>query len=519
MKRKRLLLVLILITMFSVNSVLADGGFVIQDKDMWRMFDEGQQYCAINYKDGVQNMILTVDTAEELTGDRAVWIFPVPAKPDKVDINVIKGFPDFYGNDLEEEADHSLNEAYLLMSASQIYPFPFFFVFFGVMSPSHLSTGRRLLQGTKSDNGGVTVHERIEKMGLTTELVSASNSDAFTDYLVSQDLALPGDFKAILDEYIGQDYAFVVSWISDIAEFKRVQATDDNYYPGRRPGNTVGVFISFPTEKMYYPLKPTSVYEEQVVPAVIYVMNHVKPGLYDEIKKYTTVDYFFAYSYSPVELSDFFFGQKKITNLDYTKIKIEAPSRYLSQDLWIENEPPKKVIVYKSMVKNTFWWGLMIFILISCFSSLIAGMFLFKDDNPSPLKFFFFGLFNLLTLAGLWIAAYVKNIDYKFTQKEHSVFQRVNLSKGKKAAIIIPLIILTIYVLLIPISLVLELQDILFPLLYSFLMFFILLPLLIFLPLVLWGSYRHKNVLWFNLLFAGVFFILLIISRILLAVI
>ncbi|MBW2991514.1 hypothetical protein KY348_07490 [Candidatus Woesearchaeota archaeon] len=537
MKKAVLFVVLLLVFLSCFTSVLADGGFVIHDKDIWRMFDEEQQYCAINYKDGVQNMILTVDTAQELIGDKAVWIFPVPANPEEVDINIIKGFPEFLGSNLEDEAENSMSEAFLTMSATQIYPLPFFFVFFGVMSPSAFRASKGLL-GEGTDEG-VTVYESIEKMGLTTELISAVNEQAFTNYLVSKDLALPGEFKSILEEYIGHDYAFVVSWISDVWEFRNAQksASGYPYYNRKTAGNTVGVFISFPTDNMYYPLIPTSVYGEKIVPAVIYVMDYVEPEIYDNIRSSAEIDYFFTYRFTaPKDLKPFFKGYEtksakyyprydsgssegfEIADLKYTKIKISAPSNALTQDLWIKDEAPKKIIVYESIINRIFWWGLIIFIVLSCLASLIAGIIVFRKDSPSLLRFFFFGLFNLLTLIGVWVAAYFKEVDHKFTDKKQAVYQSLTLSRGKITAIAIPIIFFIILVLLIPLSILLDIESLLLP----FILFpfgILLFPFLIFIPLILWGAYKHKKVLAFNLVFTGIFLGLLIISRIILAII
>ncbi|MBW3000875.1 DUF2330 domain-containing protein, partial [Candidatus Woesearchaeota archaeon] len=251
MKKTLSIIIILLICFLILPSALADGGFFIKihDEDIWRLFDEEQQFCAINYKDGVQHMILTIDTAEKVQGDQAVWIFPVPADPKQVDINILKGFPELFGKDLERLAENSISQAYTLMSISQIYPFPF--AYFGTLSPGAFRAGS---MEKSLDAEGVTVYERIEKMGLTTELVGALDSQSLENYLTSKDLKLPPEFTLILDEYIGKHYVFVITWISDVHEFRNSQAdVEYDYYYRRRTGNTVGVFISFPTPKIYYP--------------------------------------------------------------------------------------------------------------------------------------------------------------------------------------------------------------------------------------------------------------------------
>ncbi|MDY6966145.1 MAG: hypothetical protein SVM80_09305 [Halobacteriota archaeon] len=126
----------------------------------------------------------------------------------------------------------------------------------------------------------ITIHEHIEKMGLVTELVTAEDGRAFYDYLTDKGLDLPSDSRSVFDGYIGEEYTFVVSWIFDVEKFKEESATEDMY---GRTINTVGVFIKFPTDKIYFPLKPTSVYGSREVPILIYLMSHVTPKLYTKI--------------------------------------------------------------------------------------------------------------------------------------------------------------------------------------------------------------------------------------------
>jgi len=64
-----------------VHSAYADGMFYkrYSDNIMWELQNVGQQLCAINYESGLEKMLLYVDL-KDLQGEKAVWIFPVPAK-------------------------------------------------------------------------------------------------------------------------------------------------------------------------------------------------------------------------------------------------------------------------------------------------------------------------------------------------------------------------------------------------------------------------------------------------------
>jgi len=526
--RTRIVLMLLIVCLLVLPSAFADGGFFIRDKDMWRLFTEEQQYCAINHKDGVQRMILTIDTADELVGDKAVWIFPVPAAPESTKIYIIKGFPFLAGYDLDEQADKDISSAYWGMVASQVYTFPFALL---------LSRGGFMMLGSGaarlSDKGyleGVTVYETIEKMGLTTELVSATDADSFSKYAAKNKLTLPDNFESILKYYIGKDYSFVVSWISNISSFRDAQQIDGpRAFYRSSVGNTAGVFITFPTDKLYYPLKPTSVYGDKVVPAVIYVLDHVQPELYEGIRKNAEINYFYASServpddmmefYKGYEVSFFQGGINTINNISYTKIKINASANALTDDLWMNKTAPKKIVVLKSIINHSFLWGLMIFLLISMISSMIAGAIIFGGNRPSLIKFFFYGLTNLLSLVGFWFLSYLLRIESFFTDNDGIMLQEVKLTGGRKAAILIPIILLIISAILVPITLLLDMGTLYLPIIISPLFIIFMLPVLMFVPLILFGSFNRKKTLFFNLAFAGTFMLLLLLSRLLLSII
>ncbi|MCD6557406.1 MAG: hypothetical protein J7K31_00015, partial [Candidatus Aenigmarchaeota archaeon] len=470
----------VLLIIFISPVVFSDGGIVIYDNDMWNMFNEDQQYCAINYKDGYQKMIIAVDTEGALKGDKAVWIFPIPAKPDNVEINIIKGFPSLRGKPINREAYDTISERLLLSSLTQIYTYPLF-IFFSFRNAGGM-------------RDGLEVHERVQKMGMTTELVTAEEAGAFYDYLTEKGIDLPDNFKSILEDYIGQNYSFVVSWISDVEKFKLDQgiiedADDlislfnefektadkkipsslkkefeqfvlDNYEETSRllkekhidfsragtnlaiatsnkvierftyekykekydenqrvfekfrgylwdknyvvQKNTLGVFINFPTKRIYYPLKPTSSYGDERIPIVIYIIGFVTPDLYKNIRPYTEMTYFLNGYYYPQEeknLEDFFNTNRELI-FNYTKVKINTTSKQLTEDLWFDVRTPPKVKFFTFMFHNTTLISILTFIICSSLASLIASLLVFKNNKPAKANFALLGIFNFFTLVG-----------------------------------------------------------------------------------------------------------------------
>lgn len=564
MKTTNGVIILTFLCLLVIPSVLSDGGIIVYDKDMWGMFEEEQQFAAINHKNGFQNMILTVDTEKELEGDKVVWIFPVPALPEKTIINIVKSFPTLFGYDIEERVDRSIADTFSMIRATQIYTFPLL-MFKGTA-----------FKGAEALSAGVTVHETIEKYGLITELISTINSQSFNNYLASKELEIPQNFKVILDDYIGQQYSFVISWISDIESYKKEQPVSyvinllnknklaearnfwktisdgnlkqkhiyefiDETLNDKRlslekiknsisrftartgSGNKLGVFIGFPAEKLYYPLKPTSVYGSKRVPVVIYVMDYVEPELYQNIQSDTSVNYFFQRYYSvPEELRDFFYGQEKIQDLKYTKIKVNPPSKFLTQDLWMTISTPAKIKTIDFIERNTFLWGLIVFIFSSCPASLISALVIFRKDFPSKIKFLGWGLLNFLTLIGFMIASYLFKIDKKFTENKELELPSTERKRSKTITLIAflsPILICGIIGLYITIK-----EIIMSSRFYSHQLDALGASVLIgaiiglFIAPFVWAYFSKKKILKFTILFSVLFLILTIIFQLILTI-
>jgi len=402
-------LIIFVLFVLLLPTVLADGMVIDYYDRYWHIHGEDQQLAAINYENGYQDMILTVDM-DEIRGEKAVWLFPVPAAPEKTVIDIVDQFPQFYGYDVKTQAERKIRTTFDMIRLSQIYTFPFQRMYIGAF---------RALEDTSLEvakTAGVTVHEHIEKYGLTTELVSTQDGTILWNYLALKGLELPEASKSIINEYIGGDYSFVVSWISNTTEYKgeneEIKPTPP-YPPYLK--RTIGIEITFPTDKIYFPLKPTSVYGSKRVPALIYVMGHVTPELYSEIKTDSEVRYYTQRIIPPYEVSPFFRNGKK----DYTLIRINPPSKYLTKDLWIEDKAPADIARAKFFAKYSFAYGLIAFILASMLASLFAGLIFFRKD-VSIIKLAFFGLWNLLSIIGVIIAVFflkTKQLDPKLAKQ------------------------------------------------------------------------------------------------------
>jgi len=514
--KKSFLLILFLFCLI-LKPVFSDGGMVIYDPDLdgWRAQEEERQLCAIHYENGIQNMVLAVEV-EEIKGEKAVWIFPVPAKPDKVLLDIVEEFPSFRGQELKSLKDDQAGDIFGIALASQVYTWPIL-ILMSSIGMAAMDSKDNTVGSLYGRIEGVEVHEHIEKMGLTTELITAKEGDAFYDYLYSKDLQLPMYIENAFNEYVGKDYSFVVSWVSDINEFNKSSGYENGYYYGGYSNPSLGVFVSFPTEKIYFPLKPTSIYKEAEIPVLIYITGYVTPELYSDISDKTEIEYFFDEDYGVSEKSKTFFNKKEyFDNLKYTKIKITSPASKFTEDLWINNNVPIEVKSDEFIIENWLFFALIFFILVSCLSSLIAGFIVFQKDKPKLDKFALFGLSNFLTLIGFVGLAYFFRINERFAQAKNEtkagikkVLKKNAIISGIIAAVLsLPIIILSLFSIFG--SLNYFRPEFLIETLFWLIIWFFVLFVFIFVVLfnLVWGYYNNKKVMYFTIAFSFLFLIL-----------
>jgi len=356
---------------------------------------ETEQLAFISYEDTYENLMVRVATDEkigELTN--LVWILPVPALPEDVVIGHIESMKikDKYykkGVELSDKTKRNLKDKRWWFYNSQIWPVPFYFLQRQnnrhYNSNDMIAVGASKSFGEKIDyNEGIHVHETYTKYGLTSQLITADDGTSLYTFLSSKGLEMPYKVKQILNHYIGDDFCFVITEI-----------TDKNQFSG-----SAAVYTTFPAGNLYYPLVLTSVYESQRIPTKIYVDGYVNPRIASKIKQYTDVNYYVEGNVKPdikSEDEDLFENAKFDK---YTLITMDAPSKYLKKDLIMSKIPPLSTLGYNFVYEHIVLSCLFIFLLFSCLSSMIVA-FLFKKDKKAYLKA---GLFNVFSVIGYFVA-------------------------------------------------------------------------------------------------------------------
>lgn len=414
---KKIISILLLIT-FLVFPILALANGLVFKFDPYLddvdFMDIDHQQVFINYQNGIQRMILSIGIEEGL--EDAVWIFPVPANPDRVVIDIVTELPRLEGREINNWAESELEDTQEFLLNTQIYPF----FIAGILEPTKDPFLREITApGIEMEMlpPGVIVHERLVKEGITTEIITTETAQALYQYLWDKGLNIEKGAIPILDHYIGKEFTFVISWITE-----REQLRGDR-----------GVFVTFPTEKIFYPLIPTSVYGSEVVPMTIRVIGFVSPEIFGDIKHYTEVEYLIDERFRIIpELKNFFRGKDSSTieYLKYTKIEITAPSKMLTDDLLMTDRAPLGTIYPAFVVKHPVVNTIFLLILISIITGLIAGVIIFKEvrSKRGLIKFGLLGIANCFSIIGLIFAtAFVKT--KKIKDEDRELFEKLKQKK------------------------------------------------------------------------------------------
>jgi hypothetical protein len=500
--KKNFIALFTLIILFACQalSVFADGMVISRPdpySDSWDFGDENDQQAFINFRNGLEKMIVSIKIGDNAKAG-SVWLFPVPADPGKVVIDVVDELPQMNGENVSDVAKINLDNARTALFGTQIYPAltSIFGVTMGGVSEPTSDSGVMLSDSiaggvaTQSAQPDVAVYEHLDKEGMTSEIVTAKTADGLYDYLKNKGLTIEKGMIPALQNYIGQDYSFVVSWMASDQQNQSDPAGDQgqtqsdgeikaniDYYlgqpelwgivnsirlkypvlenpmdsstaqsnasylrsaPGAKalaeltkdiqgspfaqtlkdrgsnpsgylqaqtaPANSgiKGVSVIFPSKEIYFPLLPTSVYESKVVPATIKVVGFVSPQVFQNIKNFTTIGYFTNNRNGISAATKDFYGD--VASDKYTKIEINAPSKYLTDDLLMINRAPLNVFLASLIADYQIVTFVILLVICSLATAFIVGLLLLRGIAGCLKKTIIFAFANCLTIIGLIVA-------------------------------------------------------------------------------------------------------------------
>lgn len=356
--------------------------------------------CAINFQNGEQRMLISVQPSATDAAATALWIFPVPAPPGRTSVEIVGAFPQLKGwNVINQARDRAAAFCILAGVHSQVVNplgFPSAAAIppaFGVAATPGLFRGR---------NRGVTVHESIERLGLSLELVSTDDPAALPTHLAEKGMRfIPDDFTTILGDYVAKDYCFIICWISDLQEFDRAQ----------RGRGTVSVFAQFPADRPFFPMRPTAIYGDRIVPIEIFLLDFVTPTIDPQMAPRPVVAYEISHGIrrqlkDAPALGRFFEGRDPDQSLRVTHIEARIPSNQWKSDLWFKPEVPRGVRLadgfLRSIVTATSY--AIFFSIASAVAFVLAVRIIYGDAAGRLPKLVFISQSNWLTVAGLGFA-------------------------------------------------------------------------------------------------------------------
>lgn len=354
----------------------------------WELIEETSQVAFINREKGLEKLIISISVKDK--GKSAFWLFPIPAPPEQIKLQILGSLPSFEGDEVFYSAKRELDKNAKYLYATQLYTLFLLATGPTYKGPSAFTGAPALAPPLKGIP--VIVHEHLEKGGAISEKVTAKDAEALYNYLKSKGFNLMEGAIPILDYYIGRDYTFIITW--------------SRGFLSRLEERAKAVYVKFPSQRIYYPLYPTSIYKEKEIPIRIFLLGFQEFTPPPTLEPYSSVQHLtgryeipfpYASGGEDFEAINEFFGGKK-NSTECTLIKINAPAHTFTSDLWLTPRHPFIPYYAQFVFNHSGAICLIILILSSCLAGYLIGRAAFPALQNQPLLLFFLGFANLFTL-------------------------------------------------------------------------------------------------------------------------
>ncbi len=383
--------------------LLADGvAFKGVDLSALHPAEENEQVAVIAHRDGRQRMcILCRFDAEE--AEKALWIFPVLGAPSSVTVDMCDELPaPSYGSDPVAQARSQLGDWMMLAATTQVWPFPVL----GCLMPTL----------SRSRSAGVDVYAQAERWGIRVEVVQADSVEALQAHLADGGATAPRGALDAFAPYVGASHALVVAWVASAAEAKaHFAANSSGYFAGRR---SPCVYVEFPTQRPFYPMRPTASYGDIVVPLRLYLVGWYEPSCSAPMRRRIQVRQYVEGSLLRHDYPDEAalarhtqiaarIAGESDSGIRYTIVSCEARASAYSEDLWFDETQGTAQVRYALATMEMLGServGVPLFFgvvgVLSYISAGISGLLLCGRWRGIAIV----GLWNVLTIIGLGIA-------------------------------------------------------------------------------------------------------------------
>ena len=461
------------------------------DDDTGKSKSPDSDICFLNFDNNIEQLLIKLSIDNNSCDTNSIYIIPIKAKDNETQVTVVNKFPDLIGRHFEKYFDDIFNERFLYIMSSQIYAHPLL-LYYKVFVTKGGEIHDRDYNTKLSDSNNI----------LNTKILSAENKDEVINFISRNNIKITQKTKDIIDLYAQKDYIFVLAWFNNEVIKNKTHKIND-----------VGLLISFKTLNIFFPFGMPSINKGPISFSDLYIIGNRKLNIYSDYDRNT--EYLIMRNYFvPFELSNFFFDIKHFEVLCYTKISINSGQKLLQNNQiktielsngLIGNSPPDRLYIKSIIINNLFIFSLLIFLIISCVSSVIASKITFANNNPSLIKFTLLGFSNIFTLLGVILAAKYFNIKINFTNG--NLIKLKSKYEYYEYCLAVSLIIVFIYLLFIGIDGFYNL----FGLLIFFI--FIFICVLIAESFLRSEDYNIKFITKFSLIFNFITFISLIIIK------
>jgi hypothetical protein len=376
------------------TTAVADGIPAYYDDTGWHILNEQAQYAVVALKEGRETLLLQVAIERDATtkqAEKMVWITPVPAPASEVEVDILRGFPMFWGVEPKAFLTRRAQEVVSAMAMTQIYP-AFFILYF-------YTAGAK---GSDPYVPGVVIHKHIRRDGVELQLLGADTSEALCAHLKESGVDFPQNGLKSLKPYTGSEACFVVFRIADLEAYWNAIEEAQNVM-------SLGVEVDFPSENGFYPLVASSALPGErlgIVVTVLGFMTADKP-----VPMGLSTGHFFGKVRANTEVRRSLGISSTEEKLRYTRFILHAAPKDLTTDLRFRPKTPGYTETVVGWISSpdfgaVLWIiGLVVFAALSVLAGLSARIAWPADARPSYFKVATIGLANFATLVGVLSAS------------------------------------------------------------------------------------------------------------------
>jgi len=405
---KKTIIILLLIFLFLPLSVFGGGVVFNEEEGVYRLDAPSNFSSHINYKDGEQGMVVSFET--ENVDNNLIWIFPILALPEEVEIGISLGNVRFSGNNLFMEVGNELENMEKMFFYSQIWPYFYERLFHKELKEVYIET-TPLRDASVEVQELVKIYKHLKEEGMGVYLISAKEEE-LQGLLEDKNIKIKEDFFSLFENYINRDYSFVVSFM-EAPEKEEMEGEGEILKSIKR-----GIMVNFPTKEVFYPLSSMQIYGEERIRINLDVTGYVSPKLFSEIEEDTNINYYLERRISMEESHKDFLGQPEHIE-SFTKIRINTASKNLIDDLTIKEHTPFVALLSYSFYKNPFGYFVLLLVFFSFVAGMITGPVVSRKDRniKGMLKWGKIGLFNCLSVVGFAVRVGFEKMEKGKIQK------------------------------------------------------------------------------------------------------